>query len=162
MLSKLLVFIMGIVAPVNACSSVSELLDSSDNLSTLKDLVQQNNLTDVLDSGNFTVFAPTNDAFANLELPQDANVTDILLYHVLGGNYELSELVDENTLFAFNNSQTLNGQDVFFRHLFNSTYVNNALILDSDIEACNSKVNIINRVLVPSHCQNWVYYWFTW
>lgn len=95
--------------------------------------------------------------------PADANVTDILLYHVIGGKYALSELIDENALFAFNSSETLNGQNVVFRHLLNSTYVNNALVLDSDVQANGSFVNVINKVLSPADCNGWGHFlWFFW
>merc|ERR1711907_342311 len=96
--------------------SIAEIAVSDDTFSTLVTAVAAAGLVDTLSSeGTFTVFAPTNDAFANLPdgtldaLLQPENVqqlTDILLYHVLGSVVTSSDLSDGLT------ATTLQGSSV--------------------------------------------------
>jgi len=106
---------------------------------------------DLSGTGPFTVFAPTDAAFAALpEGTLDAlladpsgDLTNILLYHVLAGKVMSSDLSDgmtAETLLGKNIEITIDGSDV---------YINNALVTVADIEADNGVVHVIDAVLLP-------------
>jgi transforming growth factor-beta-induced protein len=99
----------------------------------------------------FTVFAPTNDAFEDLlmELGIDiaglldlSNLSDILLYHVVSGTVLSTELMDGDV-------PTLNGQSVSI-DLSNGVMVNDASVITPDVTADNGVVHIIDAVLLPN------------
>merc|ERR1711907_849315 len=120
--------------------------------STLVAAVAAAGLVDTLSSeGTFTVFAPTNDAFANLPdgtldaLLQPENVqqlTDILLYHVLGSVVTSSDLSDGLT------ATTLQGSTVTIM-VTGGVRINDANVIVADVEASNGIVHVIDAVLLP-------------
>jgi uncharacterized surface protein with fasciclin (FAS1) repeats len=85
------------------------------NVTTLVAAVQAAGLVDTLSSkGPFTVFAPTNDAFAklpagtveNLLKPENkATLVDILTYHVVAGSYKIADLQDGQVLTSVEGKQ---------------------------------------------------------
>merc|ERR1711907_279775 len=120
--------------------------------STLVAAVAAAGLVDVLaGDGTFTVFAPTNDAFANLpdgtldSLLQPENVqqlTDILLYHVLGSVVTSSDLYDGLS------ATTLQGSDVTIM-VTGGVMINDANVIVADVLASNGIVHVIDAVLIP-------------
>ena len=98
--------------------------------------------------GQFTVFAPTDAAFAELsldadniaELPQKA-LTDILLYHVARGNR------DSGDVLASSRIRMLNGQFVFQNAGVLNEDVN---IIATDVPAANGVIHVIDSVLLPN------------
>ncbi|MFI0431690.1 MAG: fasciclin domain-containing protein [Candidatus Nanopelagicales bacterium] len=100
--------------------------------------------------GPFTVFAPTDDAFAALpagvldKLVQPANkdaLTKILTYHVVNGEYPSSAVKDGQV-------PTLEGQNLTISTA-NGVTVNGATVTTADVEASNGVIHLINQVLLP-------------
>jgi len=101
---------------------------------------------------SLTVFAPTNDAFADLATAlgtdlagvlASPSLTEILLYHVVGAAVLSTELTDGPVA-------TLNGQDVIIDLSGMGVMVNDANVTLADVEADNGVVHVIDAVLVPS------------
>ncbi|GIV64676.1 MAG: hypothetical protein KatS3mg045_2015 [Bellilinea sp.] len=120
---------------------------------TLVAAVQAAGLVDTLKGeGPFTVFAPTDEAFAKLpagtieELLKPENkqqLTDILLYHVIPGKVMAADVSDG--LIA----DTALGTSVFFKLDMGKAYINEAQIILTDIEASNGVIHVIDTVILP-------------
>uniref|UniRef100_A0A7C4PWC3 Fasciclin domain-containing protein n=1 Tax=Bellilinea caldifistulae TaxID=360411 RepID=A0A7C4PWC3_9CHLR len=120
---------------------------------TLVAAVQAAGLVDTLKSeGPFTVFAPTDEAFAKLPAgtieallkPENKQqLTDILLYHVLPGKVMAASVSDG--LIA----DTALGTSVFFKVDMGKAYINEAQIIITDIEASNGVIHVIDTVILP-------------
>ena len=121
-------------------------------LSTLVTAVSEAGLVDTLNGeGPFTIFAPTNDAFA--AIPEDqlsavlADVdllTSILTYHVVAGESLTSaDLVEAGSV------TTVNGGDVTITDLDGALLVNGATSVCMDVTTANATVHIIDTVLLP-------------
>ena len=107
--------------------------------------------------GPFTVFAPTDQAFSLLpaalvaDLLDDVpptNLTQILLYHVIGSENLAASLTDGESL------TTLQGQNLTVDITAGGVFVNNAQVVATDIQADNGVVHVINAVLVPTGIVN--------
>lgn len=106
--------------------------------------------------GPFTVFAPTDAAFAALPagtvdtLLEPANIgtlQDILLYHVVSGEYDASQVValdSLDTLYGLDITIDVNGNVVL-----NAGTANPATILATDIQTSNGIIHVIDAVLIP-------------
>jgi transforming growth factor-beta-induced protein len=101
--------------------------------------------------GPFTVFAPTDDAFAALpegtvdtllEDPQ-GDLTQILTYHVVPGKILSTDLSDGMT------ATTVQGSDLTFTIKDGNVYVNDAMVITADIETANGVIHVIDSVLLP-------------
>ena len=119
-------------------------------LSTLVSAVAQAGLVDTLNGdGPFTIFAPSNDAFAALP-PADLEavladkdlLTSILTYHVVAG-----KSLDAAALGAAGSLETVNGGSLEFGA--DGTTVNGANVICSDVTTANATVHIIDTVLMP-------------
>ena len=122
-------------------------------LSTLVTAVQQAELVDTLNSdGPFTIFAPTNDAFAALPADQlDAVLADndlltsVLTFHVVAG-----EKLSSADLVEAGSATTVNGADLTFEAAGDRVMVNGAATtVCQDVPTANATVHIIDTVLVP-------------
>ena len=124
-------------------------LNDPDNFSTLTAAVVCTGLLDPLDGNRqFTVFAPTNDAFALLGL--DANnicevdgLAGILLYHVAPG-----ERFSDDVL-ASDQIRMLNGDFTYPSIQAELPFINEAQIVIPDVDAVNGVVHVIGEVLLP-------------
>ena len=103
-------------------------------------------------TGPFTVFAPTDDAFAALpagtveELlkPENkAKLASILTYHVVPGNVPSSEAV------KLTSAKTVNGKDLTFSTANGGLEVNGAKVVKADIAASNGVIHVIDKVVLP-------------
>jgi uncharacterized surface protein with fasciclin (FAS1) repeats len=108
----------------------------------------QVNLVDTLNGGQFTVFAPTNDAFAKLDaatidkLKTDpALLTSILTYHVVAGQAGPDQVVGTHT--------TVNGAPVTVSGMGDHLMVNNANVVCGGITSTNATIYLIDSVLLP-------------
>lgn len=113
---------------------------------TLKAALAKTGLMGVVSSSELTLFAPTDDAFAELGLNQQnistvPNLKEILLYHVLEGMIYSTDLYEG--FFG-----TLNGAAVEIS-LDGGVYVNDAEVMYADIRARNGVVHVIDKVLFP-------------
>jgi uncharacterized surface protein with fasciclin (FAS1) repeats len=119
-------------------------------LSTLVTAVGEAGLVDTLNSdGPFTIFAPTNDAFAaipeedlNAVLADQELLTSILTYHVVGG-----ESLDAAALGEAGSAASVNGAELTFSA--DGTQVNGVDVLCSNVVTANATVHIIGEVLMP-------------
>jgi uncharacterized surface protein with fasciclin (FAS1) repeats len=121
------------------------------NFTTLLTAVNAANLTDTLKGqGPFTVFAPTDEAFASLPegtveaLLNDTNtLTKILLYHVAGQELMAKDVVN------MSNITTLEGQELPVNVTDEGVFVGKAKIIMTDIDASNGVIHVIDAVLIP-------------
>ena len=103
-------------------------------------------------AGPFTVFAPTDDAFAKLPagtvdsllLPENKQkLTDILLYHVVAGKVMAADVV------GLTEATTVLGQDVAIKVDMGKVYINDAEVIITDIVTSNGVIHVIDSVLMP-------------
>ena len=102
--------------------------------------------------GPFTVFAPTDDAFAalpegtveSLLLPENKQaLTDILTYHVVSGKVMAADVT------ALTSATTVLGKDVAIKVDMGNVYINEAKVIITDIETSNGVIHVIDAVLLP-------------
>ena len=114
-------------------------------------LSKANLVTTLQGDGPFTVFAPTDEAFAaagidlsTFETDEEmAALADILTYHVVSGSVLSTALTDGMTATA------LNGDDVTFTVNDAGVQVNDANVVTADVVASNGVVHVIDKVLMP-------------
>ena len=137
----------------------------NDSFSTLVTAVQAADLVGTLNSdGPFTVFAPTNDAFAKLPegtvagllKPESKDaLTGVLTYHVVAGKYDagvVTKAIEENNgSFTATTVQggeillSLNGGNV----ILTDEKGNNSMVVLADVAASNGVIHVIDGVLMP-------------
>ncbi len=132
--------------------TVVEIITGSDDHSTLAAAVTAAGLAETLQGmGPFTVFAPTDAAFAVLpdgtvaallDDPSGA-LTDILLYHVAATRGM------SNSLNNGMKVPTLNGEELTVSITSEGVFINNAQVTVADVEAKNGVVHVIDAVLIP-------------
>jgi len=103
-------------------------------------------------AGPFTVFAPTDAAFAKLPagtvealLADKEKLASILTYHVVSGNVMSNQIVKANGA----KPSTVNGQAVDIVVRGGKVYVNGAQVVTADIVASNGVIHVIDAVLLP-------------
>jgi len=106
------------------------------------------NLVDTLNGGEFTVFAPTDDAFAKLDpatiekLKTDSGLlTSILTYHVVSGQTSPAQIVGTH--------KTVQGTDVTVSGMGGNLKVNDASVVCGSVSTANAQVYMIDTVLMP-------------
>ncbi|MEQ8711448.1 MAG: fasciclin domain-containing protein [Cyclobacteriaceae bacterium] len=132
--------------------TIVELAVGTDALSTLVAAVKAGGLVETLSgTGPFTVFAPTNDAFAALPAgtldmllkPENKDkLVAILTYHVVAGSVKSTDL--KNGMKA----ETVNGAEVTITTT-GGAKVNGASVVNADIIASNGVVHVIDAVILP-------------
>jgi uncharacterized surface protein with fasciclin (FAS1) repeats len=123
----------------------------SGNFNTLVTALQAAGLVDALrEPGPFTVFAPTDDAFALLPagtidaLLQDIpTLQSILLYHVASGLYTAGNVTQLNML------EMLNGSTASISVVDGNVMIDNAMIVQTDINCSNGVIHVIDAVIIP-------------
>lgn len=146
-------FILTVLSLVSfAQISVVDVIVNSADHDTLEAAVIAAELADDLSGpGPFTVFAPTDAAFAALPagtietllVDPTGTLAQILLYHVVGGAALSTDLSDGQTI------TTLLGQDLTVTIGMNGVMINNATVVVADILADNGVVHVIDAVLLP-------------
>jgi uncharacterized surface protein with fasciclin (FAS1) repeats len=124
---------------------------SAGNFNTLSSLLQAAGLVDALKGqGPFTIFAPTDDAFAQLSpesleaLKKDPEkLAALLKYHVMQGAVKAAEVAKLSEV------KTLEGQPVVIVVKDDKTQVNESTVTKPDLETANGVIHAIDRVLVP-------------
>ena len=130
--------------------SVADTIAAKPQLSTLNGLVAKTGLTDTLKgAGPFTVFAPSNEAFAKVpaktmdDLAKDpAKLKAVLTYHVVSGKVMAADVKNGN-------SKTVNGANLAVSKAGDFVTVENAMVQTADISATNGVVHIVDSVLIP-------------
>ena len=134
-------------------ADIVETAIAANNFTTLASALSAAGLLDILKGdGPFTVFAPTDAAFAKMpqqtldELLQPENkdrLAAILAYHVVPGR------VTSNEVFASSSATTLQGQRVNISKK-GEVKINQARLIITDVEATNGVIHIIDSVLMPA------------
>ncbi len=155
-----LVLLIVMVAPVSAQESdIVDVAIDNGSFTTLVAAVQQAELVDALKAeGPYTVFAPTDDAFAALleatemsaeDLLGAENLADILLYHVVAGEFDAAsviELVGDNDYVLVD---TLAGIPVKVSVDMGNVYINDAMVAAADVMASNGIIHVVDSVIMP-------------
>lgn len=131
--------------------SVAEIAAGSKQFDTLTSLLGQAGLAETLDGkGRFTVFAPTDAAFAKVpkatleQLGQDkAKLRSVLLYHVAKRELRAAKVVKRRSI------KTLNGRRVPVGVRGGKVSVGGARVTTADVGASNGVIHVIDRVLIP-------------
>lgn len=121
------------------------------SFTTLVSLVQSAGLVDALSGrGPFTVFAPTDAAFAKVPRPtlealaaDPAKLRAVLLYHVVEGAVPSASVTGPTA------AKTLNGANVQLRRAGGTVMVDNARVAVPDVQASNGVIHVIDAVLLP-------------
>jgi uncharacterized surface protein with fasciclin (FAS1) repeats len=119
--------------------------------STLLSLVKKAGLAGTLSQpGAYTVFAPTNAAFAkvpkatlNALAKNPAQLKRVLLYHVVAGKVTAAKVV------KLRSAKTLAGPAVQIRVMGKTVRINTARVTKADVMASNGVVHVLDRVLLP-------------
>jgi len=132
--------------------TVVQVINSNPNLSTLAGAIKAAGLEETLNStsANFTVLAPTNEAFTRVKVPSQTSVlANLLEYHVVSGKVLSTDL--SNGLVV----KTLQTQTVTVLERGNNVdFVDSngraSNVVKANINAINGEVHIINNVLLPN------------
>merc|ERR1719201_431695 len=134
--------------------TVVDIAASNPDFSTLVTALKAAGLADTLaGKGPFTVFAPTNEAFAKLPhgtldalLKDKAKLASILTYHVIGADVLSTDLKNGEK------AKTLEGDTVYvtlFGYYFKRIFINHARVIKADVKASNGVIHVIDSVLIP-------------
>jgi len=126
---------------------------SAGSFNTLVAAVKAADLVDTLKGeGPFTVFAPTDDAFAKLPAgtledllkPENKDkLQAILTYHVVSGKYMAKDVT------TMKMAETVNGQSFMITMDAGNVMVDNAKVVQTDIECSNGVIHVIDTVILP-------------
>ena len=139
--------------PIVQGKTIVTVTQEDSNFSTLNQLLTQAGLADTLGSGEYTVFAPTNAAFAAVpkatmdKLSQNPELLkEVLMYHVVANKVPASDVV------TMTEAQPLrNGAGIMITSSGDTVMLNNsAQVTQTDIMADNGVVHVIDHVLIPS------------
>ena len=152
-----------VLAATSASAGHHEMPEKSDivdtavaagDFSTLAAALQAGDLVGTLKSdGPFTVFAPTDAAFAklpagtveNLLKPENKDqLVAILTYHVVPGEVKAAQVA------GLSSASTVNGQDLSVRVDGETVFINGARVTAADVGASNGVIHVIDTVLLPN------------
>ena len=132
-----------------------DIVDTAVNAGSFKTLAAALKAAGLVDTlkgtGPFTVFAPTDEAFAKLPAgtvetllkPENkAKLAGILTYHVVSGNVKAADVV------KLTSAKTVQGQTVAI-DATDGVKINNAKVVKADIETSNGVIHVIDTVLLP-------------
>jgi len=126
---------------------------AADDFNTLATALTEAGLIETLKGeGPFTVFAPTDAAFAALPegaldnlLANKEELTNVLLYHVVPGKVMAADVVGLDGQSV----ETASGQSINIKVEDGTVYINDAMVTTTDIEASNGVIHVIDSVLLP-------------
>lgn len=132
-------------------ANIVETAVKNGNFKTLVAAVKEADLVETLSGpGPFTVFAPTDEAFAKLPagtvealLKDKAKLTAILTYHVVAGKHLAAEVGKQHSL------KTVQGQELKVKN-GNGVTVDNATVVTADIITDNGVIHVIDTVVLPA------------
>ena len=137
--------------PEEPTQNIVEIAVGAGTFNTLVAAVKAAGLVETLSGeGPFTVFAPTDDAFAEIPaedlkalLADKAALTAVLTYHVVPGKVMASDVV------GLTSATTVNGQTVDIKVMDGKVWIDGAQVVTTDIEATNGVIHVINKVILP-------------
>ncbi|MFH4739231.1 fasciclin domain-containing protein [Vibrio diabolicus] len=134
-------------------ADIVDVATENGSFNTLVAAVRAADLVDTLKGeGPFTVFAPTDDAFAKLPdgtidmllMPENKDkLVSILTYHVVPGKVMAADVV------KLDKATTVQGQDVMIKTMGDKVMVNDANVMATDVKAKNGVIHVINTVIMP-------------
>ena len=133
--------IVDVAVAAGQFNTLAAALEAADLVSTLKG------------DGPFTVFAPTDEAFAalpegtveNLLKPENRDqLVSILTYHVVPGKVMAADVA------GLDEAKTVNGASVSIKIVDGSVLIDEATVVSADVEASNGVIHVINKVIVPT------------
>lgn len=138
-------------APMAIEDDIVDVAIGAGSFETLVTAVQAAGLVETLrGEGPFTVFAPTDEAFAKLPegtveglLEDPEQLAAILTYHVVAGEVTSNEVVE------LTEAQTVNGAMLDIRVENGNVMVNDAMVTQTDIQASNGVIHVIDSVILP-------------
>jgi uncharacterized surface protein with fasciclin (FAS1) repeats len=144
----------GSSAAAEAKPSIVEIAVSNPDFSTLVAALTAADLVETLSGdGPFTVFAPTNEAFAQLPdgtvemllLPENKDkLVAILTYHVVAGTVMAADVV------TLTEATSLEGDTITIMTADGAVMVDGANVVATDIEASNGVIHVIDAVIMPN------------
>jgi uncharacterized surface protein with fasciclin (FAS1) repeats len=131
--------------------NIIETAVANTDFSTLVTAIKAADLVDTLSGdGPFTVFAPTNEAFAKIEpeklkaiLADKKKLTSILTYHVVSGKVLAADVA------KISEAKTLQGGKIRISLKGSSVMINESEVLKTDIHCSNGIIHVIDTVLIP-------------
>jgi uncharacterized surface protein with fasciclin (FAS1) repeats len=140
--------------PSTRADSSKDVVDTAvaaGQFTTLVTAVKEAGLVETLKGkGPFTVFAPTDAAFAKVPkatlaslAKNKAKLRSVLLYHVVKGNVPAAKVV------MLRSAKTLNGKAVSIRVNGGNVLVGGARVTTADVKASNGVIHVVNKVLIP-------------
>ncbi len=151
-----LLFTLATATYANSAPKSQDIVDTAVSAGSFKTLVAALKAAGLVDTlkgkGPFTVFAPTDEAFAKLpagtvdELLKPENkqkLTAILTYHVVAGKVTAAEAM------KLNSAKTVNGQSINISTQGGTVMVNDATVTKADIMCSNGVIHVIDTVLMP-------------
>lgn len=134
-----------------SAKNIVETATAAGNFTTLLKAIEAAGLTDTLKSGSYTVFAPTDEAFAKLpagtldSLMKDTEkLKKVLLYHVVSGNVTSTEVA------KMKSAKTAEGSTVKIKASDGKVWVDKATVTQPDIAASNGVIHVVDTVLMPT------------
>ena len=132
-------------------NTVVDIVVNSENHNTLETAVIAAGLAETLSGdGPFTVFAPTDDAFAALPdgtldavLADNDMLTAILTYHVVPGKVMAADVMN------LKSAKTVQGQEVRISANGSGVMIDDANVIKADIETSNGVIHVIDSVILP-------------
>ncbi|CDT85595.1 putative Secreted and surface protein containing fasciclin-like repeats [Vibrio diabolicus] len=134
-------------------ADIVDVATENGSFNTLVAAVKAADLVDTLKGeGPFTVFAPTDDAFAKLPdgtidmllMPENKDkLVSILTYHVVPGIVMAADVV------KLDKATTVQGQDVMIKTMGDKVMVNDANVMATDVKAKNGIIHVIDTVIMP-------------
>jgi uncharacterized surface protein with fasciclin (FAS1) repeats len=151
LLAAVIALIAAAPASARQNQDIVETATAAGQFTTLTKLVKRAGLVSALQQrGPYTVFAPTDAAFAKLPKRKlkaltgnKAKLKSVLLYHVVAKKLPAAKVVKRK------GAKTLNGKRVRFRVRGGDVFVNRAKVTTADVMASNGVIHVINRVLLP-------------
>lgn len=147
--------IAGSALVAGTASAKKDIVDTAVTAGTFETLVAAVSAAELVDTlkgdGPFTVFAPTDEAFAALPegtvetllLPENkAQLIEILTYHVVPGKVMSTDLSDDMT------AETVQGSEITI-DLDDGVKINEATVTAADIETSNGVIHVIDAVILP-------------
>lgn len=154
-MSLLLVF-MSTTALIASSHSKKDIVDTAVSAGSFKTLVAAVTAADLAETlkgeGPFTVFAPTDDAFAKLPAgtvedllkPENKDkLTSILTYHVVSGKVMAKDVM------TLKEAKTVQGGMVNVSMEADTVMIDNAKVVKADIECSNGVIHVIDTVIMP-------------
>lgn len=131
--------------------SIAEIAVNDGRFTTLVAALDAAGLVETLsEPGSYTVFAPTDDAFDKLPagtveslLENIPELKKILLYHVV------PEVVPAADVISLTSAPTLAGMDLKIQVKMGKVYINDAMVIITDLKASNGIVHVVDTVILP-------------